>query len=61
MKYRIYELSQVIAKDLTFSIDGGEEISIINSLETLTTTMFVISSFIQYMKTHNKKLKYCKR
>ena len=28
MKYRIYKLSRVIAKDLTFSIDGGEEIGI---------------------------------
>ena len=50
-----------MTKDSTFSIDGGDEISIINSLETLTTTMFDISSFIQCMKTHDNKLKYCKR
>ena len=59
-KYRINGLSQIMAKDSTFSIDGGDEISIIDSLETLTTTMFDISSFIQYMKTHDNKLKYCK-
>ena len=60
-KYKMDGQSQIMTKDSTFSIDGGDEISIINSLETLTATMFDISSFIQYMKTHNNKLKYCKR
>ena len=30
MKYRIYGSSQSIAKDLTFSIDEGDEIGITN-------------------------------
>ena len=55
-KYKMNGLSQIMAKDLTFSIDGGDEISIIDSLETLITTMFDILSFIQCMKTCNNKL-----
>ena len=30
MKYKIYGLSQIIAKDSTFSIDGGDKIGITN-------------------------------
>ena len=58
-KYRMNGLSQIMAKDSTFSIDGGDEISIIDSLETLITTMFDILSFIQCMKTHDNKLNCC--